>query len=337
MTSVSLSDSRSAWGLETPALGLSLGGIQRSDQAESNHRWVEFAESLGLHSIWLPEMHFQPGVCPAPLVELAGYAAVTERLRLGTTSLLLPLHPPEEIAAEIATLDQISGGRLLIGLGRGFQKAMLEAFGVPPAEKRDRFDVALDRILALWSDHNDRAERSPLQTQQRPHPPLAVAAFGPKGLAQSARRGLPYLASPVETFEQIADNQARHRSLLPDPEAGALSLVMRTVFVSDDGAILEAARESLSREMQGRHKGMPKAINASLEAPLESRTVVGTTAEVIDRLITEQRRLGIDLLVARPQLSGLERSDQEKSLTRLAKDVWPAVLEATGTTNVAEV
>ena len=329
MPSASTLDSRSTWGLEKPALGLSLGGIQRSDQAESNHRWVAFAEDLGLHSVWLPEMHFQPGVCPAPLVELAGYAAVTQRLRLGTTSLLLPLHPPEEIAAEIATLDQISGGRLLIGLGRGFQKTMLEAFGVPPAEKRDRFDDALDRILALWAEHNGRAERSPLQTQQRPHPPLAVAAFGPKGLAQSARRGLPYLASPVETFEQIADNQARHRSLLPDPKAGALSLVMRTVFVSDDEAILQTARESLSREMQGRRKGMPKAINDSLEAPLEERMVVGTTAEVTTRLIQEQERLGIDLLVARPQLSGIERSDQELSLTLLANEVWPAVISAT--------
>jgi len=321
-------DAKIAWGLETPSLGLSLGGVHAADQAESNHRWVAFAESLGLHSVWLPEMHFQKGVCPAPLVELAGYAAVTERLRLGTTSLLLPLHPPEEIAAEIATLDQLSGGRLLIGLGRGFQKAMLEAFGVPPAEKRDRFDDALDRILALWADHNDRSGRSPLQTHQRPHPPLAVAAFGPKGLAQSARRALPYLASPVETFDQIADNQERHRAGLPDPDQLALSLVMRTIFVSEDKSVLDAARTALAKEMQGRRKGMPKAVNDSLEAPIEARAVLGTTAEVKERLIEEQRRLGIDLLVARPQLSGVAREDQERSLTLLKQEVWPEVVSA---------
>ncbi len=247
---------------------------------------------------------------------------------MGTTSLLLPLHPPEEIAAEIATLDQLSGGRLLIGLGRGFQKAMLEAFGVPPAEKRDRFDEALDHILSLWADHNDRSERSPLQTHQRPHPPLAVAAFGPKGLAQSARRALPYLASPVETFDQIADNQERHREGLPDPEQLALSLVMRTLFVSEDKSVLDAARTALAREMQGRRKGMPKAVNDSLEAPIEARAVVGTTAEVKERLIEEQRRLGIDLLVARPQLAGIAREDQERSLTLLAQEVWPKVVRA---------
>jgi alkanesulfonate monooxygenase SsuD/methylene tetrahydromethanopterin reductase-like flavin-dependent oxidoreductase (luciferase family) len=246
-------------------------------------------------------MHFQPGVCPAPLVELAGYAATTRRLKLGTTSLLLPLHPPEKIAAEIATLDQISEGRLLVGLGRGFQKPMLEAFGVPPAKKRDRFDEALDRILSLWTRHNARSEGSALQTYQRPHPPLAVAAFGPKGLAQAARRNLPYLASPVESFDQIAENQDRHRALLPNPADGALSLVMRTIFVSEKKNEVEMAREAL--------------------------TLIGSPEEVTRRLSEERDRLGLDLLVARPQIGRLDRNVLERSLKFLAQDVWPAVIQ----------
>lgn len=317
--------SRKAWGLELPGLGLSLAGVHRLDQSHSSHAWVELAEGLGLHSVWLPEMHFQPGVCPAPLVELAGHAASTQKLRLGTTSLLLPLHPPEKLAAEIATLDQLCQGRLLIGLGRGFQKPMLEAFGVPPAEKRDRFDDALDRILALWAEHNRRSECSPLKTHQRPHPPLAVAAFGPKGLAQSARRNLPYLASPVETFDQIAENLAHHRSLLPNPKMPTPSLVMRTVFVSDDPTELATARESLASEMSGRRREMPASVKRALDAPLEARAVIGTTEEVVERLVHEQQRLDIDLLVARPQFAGIDRAVSERSLVRLAEEVWPAV------------
>jgi alkanesulfonate monooxygenase SsuD/methylene tetrahydromethanopterin reductase-like flavin-dependent oxidoreductase (luciferase family) len=316
---------REAWGLEAPGLGLSLGGVHGPDQARSYRDWVALAESLGLHSVWLPEMHFQPGVCPTPLLELAGYAATTHRLRLGTTSLLLPLHPPEKIAAEIATLDQLSKGRLLIGLGRGFQKPMLEAFGVPPAEKRDRFDEALDQILALWREHHRRTSGSALKPYQSPHPPLAVAAFGPKGLAQAARRNLPYLASPVETFDQIADNLARHRSLLPDPEKPTLSLIMRTVFVSEDASELASARESVTNEMSGRRTGMPAAVNPALDAPLEARAVIGTGAEVIERLTLERARLGIDLLVVRPQLARLGREVSERSFVRLAREIWPAV------------
>lgn len=319
---------RHAWGLERPALGLSLGGTHDAATGRAHRAWVALAESLGLHSVWLPEMHFQRGVCPAPLLDLAGHAATTERLRLGTTSLLLPLHPPEKIAAEIATLDQISRGRLLVGLGRGFQRPMLEAFGVPPAEKRDRFDDALDRILELWARRNEHTVGSPLQTRQRPHPPLAVAAFGPKGLAQAARRDLPYLASPVETFDQIGQNQALHRSLRAEPDGPSLSLVMRTIFVSEDAGERASVRASLAGEMNGRRRGMPAAVSRALDSPIDERVVVGTQAEVSARLIHEQRRLGIDLLVVRPQIAGLDPGTAERSLRVLAREIWPSVQAA---------
>lgn len=316
--------SRGAWGLERPALGISLGGATPGEATGPRLRWVEQAEELGLHSVWLPEMHFERGVSPAPLIELAAWAPATKRLRLGTTSLLLPLHPPDALASEIAALDQLSGGRALIGLGRGFQRRMLEAFRVPPSEKRDRFDETLDRMLALWS-HGNR-EGNAFATFQRPHPPLAVAAFGPKGLAQAARRGLPYLASPVETLDQIEENQRRHRAGLPDPGHTPLSLVMRTVFVCDDVRALGAIRDQLARELPARRAGLPEAVNAAIDAPLEARALIGTVEEVTERLIRERERLSIDLLIVRPQLAGIPRPVLERSLALLAGTVWPKVV-----------
>ncbi len=317
------SPARRAWGLEQPGLGLSLGGAHDIPQVERQRDWVRLAESLGLHSVWLPEMHFAAGVCPAPLLGLAEFASLTQRLRLGTTSLLLPLHPPDEIAAEIAALDRISGGRLLIGLGRGVERRMLEAFGVDPARKRDRFDAALDRILSLWAEAN--ATNGALSTHQKPHPPLAVAAFGPKGLAQAARRGLPYLASPVESLDQIAENQARHRELLPESSAPPLCLVMRTVFVSESEAELSAARASLEEEMSRRGARMPAAIHQALQAPLDARAIVGKPAQVSDRLQADRERLGIDLLIVRPAIAKLETKALEASLRCLATEIWPEV------------
>ena len=328
MHSRPLEAERRAWGLERPVLGISLGGDAGRASISARRRWVELGEALGLHSVWLPEMHFERGVCPAPLLELAAWAPTTRRLRLGTTSLLLPLHPPEELAAEIAALDQVSDGRALIGLGRGFQKRMLEAFRVPPAEKRDRFDETLDRMLALWAEAGDRTNG--FATRQRPHPPLAVAAFGPKGLAQAARRGLPYLASPVETLDQIARNQALHRAGLPDAVRSTLSLVMRTVFVSDDERVCAAIRERLAREISARRTGLPRAVNTALEAPIEERVVVGGVQEVIERLVRDRARLGLDLLIVRPQVEGIDRTVLERSLVALAETVWPAVVAAEG-------
>ncbi len=321
---LAISTSHLAWGLEKPCLGLSLGGAHKVEHVQSQRHWVEIAEAIGIHSVWLPEMHFAPGVCPAPLIELAGFAALTERIRFGTTSLLLPLHPPEEIAAEIAALDRLCNGRLLIGLGRGFHKKMLEAFGVDPAQKRDRFDEALDRILSLWSDANETG--GALATHQRPHPPLAVAAFGPKGLAQAASHGLPYLASPVETFDQIADNQARHRALLPESSPAPLSLIMRTVFVSDSEAELRAARDGLEAEIAQRRAGMPAAVAKAMDAPLDERVVIGNPEVVRDRLSAEQKRLGIDLLIVRPTIAGLAPEACEHSLRTLTHDIWPEII-----------
>ena len=319
---------RRAWGLESPGLALALGGVHSVEQLDRHHAWVDLAEQIGLHSVWLPEMHFAPGVCPAPLVELAGFAARTERLRLGTTSLLLPLHPAEEVAAEIAALDRLSKGRLLVGLGRGFQKKMLEAFGVDPATKRDRFDESLETMLELWAASN--ADGGALTTDQQPHPPLAVAAFGPKGLAQAARHGLPHLASPVESSDQIEENQKRHRSLTPEGKPRPLSLVMRTVFVSESEADCDAVRTGLEGETnQRRGPRLPAAISRAMDTPLDERAVIGPIADVTDRLVRERERLGIDLLIVRPTLARIAEPTLEASLRALASEVWPEVVRRT--------
>jgi alkanesulfonate monooxygenase SsuD/methylene tetrahydromethanopterin reductase-like flavin-dependent oxidoreductase (luciferase family) len=100
---------------------------------------------------------------------------------------------------------------------------------------------------------------------------------------------------------------------------------MRTVFVSDDPDELTTARASLAQEMAGRREGMPKAIRRALDAPLDERAVIGTTSEVTKRLASDRARLAIDLLIVRPQLAGLDTATLERSLTRLAKEVWPQV------------
>lgn len=307
------------WGLGAGlSLGISLGGATSPADWPGLFAWVERAELLGLHSVWVPEMHFAPGASASPLLVLGAFAARSQRLRLGTTSLLLPLHDPTRIAEEVTALDAYSGGRLLLGLGRGFRSRVFRAFGVDASAKRDRFDAALDQMLAVWGEPHAR-------TLQPPHPPLAVAAFGPRGLRQAARRGLPYLASPVESAAQIATNLRLHREHLPPglPPDSLVVPVMRTVHVAGSDAETARVMRALRAETRQIARRVPNSLARSLRAEPEERSVVGTTSECVDRLGALRACLGMDLLITRPELTGAEPAEREASLERLATQVIP--------------
>ena len=293
---------------------------------------AERADALGLHSVWLPENHFSRGATPAPLVALGAIAARTRRIRLATTSLLLPLHHPLRVAAETATLDALSGGRLLLGLGRGFRAPVFEGFEVEAATKRDRFDEALDALLAAWSGeevalagvHFSAREgarvRLGLRPLQRPHPPLVVAAFGRKGLLQAARRGLPYLASPLETLATLEENYALWRERRADAiTSGPQQPVMRTLFVARDDAEAGAVRDALGAEARALAGGVSPALARKASGPLAERVLVGTANEVRDGVARYRERLGMDLLVARVEVPGVPPAARDASLERLAE------------------
>ena len=326
------------WGVEGLSLGISLGGTGNIKDWSRALEWVDFAEARGLHSVWMPEMHFVKGGCSSPLLNLSAFAARTQKLRLATTSLLLPLQHPLVIANEVAALDHLSGGRVILGLGRGFPLHLFDAFEIDPRTKRDRFDECLEWMLKIWSgegaaeiptrfgDMPGHADLTSIRPLQDPHPPLAVAAFGRKGLAQAARWGLPYLASPMEPFELIAENLEFHRENLPQavPAGEPVVPIMRTVFVSDDEATLTRVRERLESERRPTTRKVPAAIARAMAAPPEERVVVGRTAEVIDHL-TRYRALGMNLLIVRPLISGADRGAQEESLHRVVEEVLPAL------------
>jgi alkanesulfonate monooxygenase SsuD/methylene tetrahydromethanopterin reductase-like flavin-dependent oxidoreductase (luciferase family) len=263
---------------------------------------------------------------------LAALAARTRRLRLATTSLLLPLHHPLRVAAETATLDALSGGRLWLGLGRGFRAAAFAGFEVEAASKRDRFDEALDALLAAWSGeevslggaHFAAREGARLalglRPVQRPHPPLVVAAFGRKGLLQAARRGLPYLASPLETLATLEENYALWREQRWGNVPPAVSApVMRTAFVAASDAEARRVRESLVGETRVIPANAPPALVRAAGGAALERVLVGTASEVRDGIARYRERLGMDLLIARSEVAGASPAARDASLERLAE------------------
>jgi alkanesulfonate monooxygenase SsuD/methylene tetrahydromethanopterin reductase-like flavin-dependent oxidoreductase (luciferase family) len=288
------------------------------------------AESLGFDSLFLPESHFAGAASiPSPLLLLAGAAARTTRLRLGTTSFLLPVRNPIHVAEEVAVLDRLSQGRVILGMGRGFRGALFTAFEVPAEEKRDRFDAALAVMRRAWAGEavaweaglGEAASPTPVHVAplpvQQPHPPLWVAAFGPKAVEQAGRLGLPYLASPIESLAALESNYARHREAL----AGATVAVpvMRTLFISRDAALVEKARVGLAQQAAALAKAPAPSLRRAAAADVQDWAIVGGPDEVAEGVRRYREKLGITHLIARAQIPGLAREEIEASLRELAE------------------
>lgn len=293
--------------------------------ADALARQAALAEELGYESFWLPEHHFGADAIPEPLMLLAAVAASTRRIRLATTSYLLPLRQPLQAAAQVAVLDQLSGGRVILGVGRGFVPELFEAFQVKRSEKRELFAECLAAMRAAWAGEpvGSSGVRLMPEPVQKPHPPVWVAALGPKALAQAGSLGLPYLASPMETLETLADNYARHRAACtgaghPLPDAVP---VMRTIFVGDDTAHIATVRELLERRMAAMQQ-QSGALVRTLPRRLDDWAIVGSPRQVRDAIARYRERLGMTHLVATRLLladtDGAEYEDSLRALVELA-------------------
>src|SRR6201998_3501927 len=148
---------------------------------------IVLGDELGFDTVWLGELHFSRAfsILADPLMVLAAAAQRTTRIRLGTAVMLLPLHHPVKIAEEAAITDILSNGRLEFGVGRGAFPLYYVGFDVPQEESRERFEEALDFILAAWKSEHFSFEgkyfRAPdlpgvPRPVQTPHPPVRVAA-----------------------------------------------------------------------------------------------------------------------------------------------------------------
>jgi alkanesulfonate monooxygenase SsuD/methylene tetrahydromethanopterin reductase-like flavin-dependent oxidoreductase (luciferase family) len=320
-------------------LGVSLGAPSSQPGWQRAFAVAARADALGLHSLWLPEHHFEPGASSAPLAALAAFAMRTRRLRLATTSLLLPLHHPLRLAAEIASLDALSNGRALIGLGRGFRASVFAAFGVEASVKRDRFDESLDAMLAAWSGEPVELTgphfaakpgdslRLALAPVQRPHPPLVIAAFGKKGLQQAARRALPYLASPLESLPSLEENYAlweAERTSEPPPGTPRVP-VMRIAYAAGSDAEAQRVLDALAGDALAAARRAPAALARAAAEPISARAIVGSSAFVRDELARYRERIGMDLVVARTELPGASEAERDAALERLAGEVMPAL------------
>jgi probable F420-dependent oxidoreductase len=325
--------------------GSAQAGSERPGAAlgEGFHGFVEFnveAEALGYCATFLVEHHFTGwNQVSATLQLLTWLAARTTTLRLGTAVLVLPWHNPVLLAEQAATLDLMSGGRLDLGVGKGYRHTEFEGFGIPPEEAQARFDEALEVILKAWTtrerfSHEGRfwrfqnvvVEPPP---KQLPHPPVWIGAGSPASIKRAAERAhnliLDQFASAEMLGERIALFQAETaaRGRRYDP---LHVVVARDMFVVDNEREKEAAIErnnavhartlSVSRAPDCAGGSHILAYVHTAEQQRES-PLIGTPDEIVAKL-QGLRAAGVEYLM-------LNAAGSRANLRRFARDVMPHV------------
>jgi alkanesulfonate monooxygenase SsuD/methylene tetrahydromethanopterin reductase-like flavin-dependent oxidoreductase (luciferase family) len=171
-------------------------------------RICRLAESLGYDFVVVGQHHFTPGYVSAPFTVLGAIAAVTERLRLCTGILILPLHHPLTVAEQVAQLDEVSGGRAVLGVGMGYRRYEFDALGVPYDERVARMESALQLLPKAWAGDDPDVPQVVPAPLQVPHPPIWVGARGEKPVARAARLAdgwMTGLSQPVDEMKPLAE------------------------------------------------------------------------------------------------------------------------------------
>ena len=228
-------------------------GPQQSTQARYRETLAQIclADELGFETAWLAEGHFQLDHCanPSPQLLNAAIAVRTERIRLGTAVTLLPIHNPLRIAEEAAVLDVLSGGRVELGVGRGFHKRHFTAYGVSYDERTARLAEGLEVLRLAWADppltyegryydyHDIPVTPKPLQGANIP---IRMAAESDESIELAAQRGLPILtAINSSRWEKLRHLTQKYRDLRAeatgDPGSPTDNTLQVPVYVAEDG------------------------------------------------------------------------------------------------------
>ncbi|RPI44133.1 MAG: LLM class flavin-dependent oxidoreductase [Betaproteobacteria bacterium] len=265
--------------------------------------YIRAADRLGFESAFLVEHHFTgQGQLSASLNLLSYLAACTKRIRLGTAVVVLPWHNPALLAEQVATLDVLSGGRVELGVGRGYRKAEFDAFCVPMDEAWDRFNECLDFLLKAWTTegrfsfegkycrYNDVVvEPAPIQ---RPHPPIWMAAGSPESIERVAASNYNLLLDQLGDIELTLKRVGWYldaleaKGLPRDP--GRVGVARALHIVNNDAErrrAYERRRETITNigELARKTKEELQALTDE-QIRADDAPLIGTPDEIVERL-----------------------------------------------------
>lgn len=211
---------------------------------------AELAEACGFDGFFFGEHHQdKDGFLPSPLIVCAAVAARTKRIQIGTSVLLLPLHHPLRVAEDAVTLDIVSGGRLALGVGLGYQDADFRAFGIEKKHRVGLFEEGVELLRKSWTGESfshrgkhfdiDDVRVLPRPIQQ-PGPPLWIGGWVPAAVDRAGRIGDAIVLGPSMPLAETKILAARYREAAKASGRKPQVVTMRDAWVAD--SLEDAAR-----------------------------------------------------------------------------------------------
>jgi probable F420-dependent oxidoreductase len=274
-------------------------------------------EELGFDSAWAQEHMLGPAPVLGPIETMTYAAACSQRLRLGCVVFVSTLYSPVHLAKSLSTLDQLSGGRIEIGVGTGGPRRPFAAFGVNPGRYVARFTEGLALMKALWTESRVTFDGEFFQLKdaamepkpaQKPHPPIWFGGSAPTALRRAVRLGDGFFGAGSTPTEKFAGQvqvvrEALERSGRP---AGEFRIAKRVYIALDPGA--GHARDRINDALE--------RLYGRRSPDIEAAAVAGSPAECV-RELRQVTEAGAELILFTPLFELAEHAE------RLAAEVIP--------------
>jgi alkanesulfonate monooxygenase SsuD/methylene tetrahydromethanopterin reductase-like flavin-dependent oxidoreductase (luciferase family) len=326
---------------------LDRGSESLQDLYEYRLRMCEAYDAAGFYAFHLAEHHSTPlGSAPSPSVFLAAAAQRTKRLRLGSMVYTLPLYHPLRVIEEACMLDQISGGRLLLGVGRGISPIEARYYGNDPAHAQAMFLEALDIVLAgltgtsvAIAGEYFRFDDVPmtLEPLQKPHPPIWLGISSLASAQNAARRGfnintisdVPETRDLVEAYRAAWDDLGNDAAAIPK-----IGLTRFIVVAETDAEAERIATRAYDRwhasfnhlyKLHGREPvlGLRPATYAASNAV--GRAIAGKPATVAEFLQVQVDATNVNYVVGQFMFGDMTIDEGLHSVKLFERDVMPVV------------
>ncbi len=307
-------------------------GQSEADAFTESFDLVDAAETTGLDVMWLAELHTSPerSVLAAPLSIASAIATRTKRMKVGIAVQVLPLCHPLRVAEEAATVDHISHGRLIFGIGRSGFPRTYQAYGISYAESRERFAEVTEIIKRAWTQesfsvhgkfYNFEDIHLVPKPYQKPYPELRIAVNSADTFIETGALGMPiFVATRLGDLNELVPNLRAYRAAWEaagHPGHGKVYLRVPVYVAATEKQALEEPRESVmhfykylgqrieasaaqegARAIENRAERGQRLQSIDYDEVIKSKIVVGTPAMVTDRLGQLREELGLSGILA---------------------------------------